>query len=70
MKFASNYFCECGKKAVVFIGLNDPDGTQTPNCRECADEFWIRVMIGFEKFEEREIKRKPKKKFVIKKNII
>ena len=36
----------CGKKAVVFVGLNDPDGTKYPMCRRCADQWRLDCLIA------------------------
>lgn len=37
-----------GKKtaAVVFVGLNDPDGTDYPMCRKHADEWHFEVIVS------------------------
>lgn len=45
IRHAKDYKCSCGKKAVVFVGLNDPDGTDYPKCRKCADEWRVGLMI-------------------------
>ena len=34
----------CGKPAVCFVGLNDPDGTDYPMCRKCADNWHFEVL--------------------------
>lgn len=48
--YAKNYRCtrcpEPKRWAVTFVGLNDPDGTQYPMCREHADEWKLDVMLA------------------------
>ena len=41
----------CGKQAVVFVGLNDPDGTDYPMCRKCADDWQMDVYLEIFKFD-------------------
>jgi len=48
---ASSMKCDCGKKAVCYVGLNDVDGTQFPKCRKCADEWKLKVMIELSKIK-------------------
>jgi len=50
-KYAKDFKCNCGKKAVCFVGLNDPDGTQFPKCRKCADEWKFGLMIELSKID-------------------
>lgn len=49
VRYAKDYKCSCGKKAVVFVGLNDPDGTDYPKCRKCADEWKIGLIMELSK---------------------
>lgn len=50
MKNAKDYKCSrCKKKAVVFVGLNDPDATQYPMCRKDADEWAMEVLLAHSK---------------------
>ncbi len=35
----------CGKQAVVFVGLNDPDATDYPMCRKCADSWKVETTM-------------------------
>ncbi len=45
-KFAKDFKCSrCGKPAVVFVGLNDPDATDYPMCRKCADDWRYEVIV-------------------------
>lgn len=37
--------CECGKQAVAFWPVIDPDIPATPYCRECLDMAKIRVLM-------------------------
>jgi hypothetical protein len=46
VRYAKDFKCDCGKKAVVFVGLNDPDATEYPKCRKCADKWRIELMIA------------------------
>lgn len=49
VRYAKDYICnvpKCGKKAVVFVGLNDPDGTEYPKCRHHADQWHFEVMMA------------------------
>ena len=44
--YAKDYKCNmCGKQAIVFRGLNDPDATQVPYCRKCADKSEYELMV-------------------------
>ena len=36
--------CKCGKKAVCFWPVCDPDILEHPYCRKCVDEAKIRLM--------------------------
>ena len=41
---AKDYKCvKCGKQAVVFFGLADPDGEQEPYCRGCVEKTKMRI---------------------------
>lgn len=45
---AKDYKCfidGCDKQAVVFVGLNDPDGEMFPECREHADSYKLRILL-------------------------
>ena len=43
---AKEFKCSsCEKQAVVFVGLNDPDGTQYPKCRDHADLWKAEIII-------------------------
>ena len=48
--YASGHKCsrckEPKRAADFFVGLNDPDGTQYPMCREHADEWKLDVMLA------------------------
>lgn len=35
-------------QAVVFVGLNDPDGTDYPMCRKHADEWKMELIIALQ----------------------
>ena len=53
--YASDFYCvRCKsqgieKKADVFLGMADPDATQTPYCNDCCkivkDEIYIRLFL-------------------------
>ena len=45
IKYAKDLKCSCGEDAIIFVGLNDPDGTDYPKCRKCADEWRIRLIM-------------------------
>lgn len=48
--YAKDHKCtrckEPKRAAEFFVGLNDPDGTQYPMCREHADEWKLDVMLA------------------------
>jgi len=47
VRYASEFKCSrCGKPAVVFVGLNDPDGTDYPMCRKCADDWHTEILMA------------------------
>lgn len=43
--YAKDFKCPCGKQAEVFVGLADPDATDFPKCRDCADEWEIKLWL-------------------------
>lgn len=46
---------ECGKQAVAFWPVIDPDIPSYPYCRECLDKAKLRMMMDIQKiFEEKE----------------
>ena len=52
-RYAKNEKCNvCGKQAVVFVGLNDPDGTDYPKCRKHADEWRTKLIMEFSDFKD------------------
>lgn len=53
MKASECKCCQCGKQAVAFWPLIDPDIHANPYCRECLDKAKMRVLIeAFGKTEE------------------
>ena len=46
MRKAKDEKCDiCGEQAEVFVGLNDPDGTQYPKCRDHADLWKAEILL-------------------------
>ena len=45
MKATECKCCQCGKQAVAFWPVIDPDIPSQPYCRECLDKVKIRVLI-------------------------
>ena len=45
MKASECKCCKCGKQAVAFWPVVDPDIPATPYCRECLDKAKIRVLM-------------------------
>jgi hypothetical protein len=64
LRYAKDYKCSCGKQAVVFVGLNDPDATEYPKCRKCADAWKIELLRRLEQLDREEEAQKKTKKAV------
>ena len=45
MKASECKCCQCGKQAVAFWPMIDPDIPANPYCRECLDKAKMRVLI-------------------------
>lgn len=45
--------CKCGKQAVCFWPIVDPDITENPYCRECVEKAKIKVLLGFYKIDRK-----------------
>lgn len=45
MKASECKCCQCGKQAVAFWPVIDPDIPSAPYCRECLDKAKTRVLI-------------------------
>ena len=45
--------CLCGKQAVAFWPVFDPDIPSHPYCRECLDKTKLTLMIEFDNVEEK-----------------
>jgi len=45
--------CNCGKKAVCFWPVCDPDIESHPYCRKCVDEAKQRLFIEFAKIDKK-----------------
>ena len=45
MKASDCKCCKCGKQAVAFWPVIDPDIPSYPYCRECLDKAKLRAMI-------------------------
>jgi hypothetical protein len=47
MNYAKDYECvKCGKQAVAFWPVIDPDIPSSPYCRKCLDEAQTRVLLA------------------------
>lgn len=44
--------CVCGKQAVAFWPIIDPDIPGHPYCRKCLDKAKMKIMIGLIKHEK------------------
>ena len=54
IRYAKNEKCNvCAKQAVVFVGLNDPDGTDYPKCRKHADHWFMSVMLDVQSLKDK-----------------
>ena len=54
MKKASDCKCvECGKQAVAFYPVMDPDIPAYPYCRECLDKFKMELLIKLEEVDKK-----------------
>ena len=62
LKYAKDYKCACGEQAVAFVGLNDPDGTQYPKCRKCADAWKMELLMRLEELDNKEMLLKSYRK--------
>lgn len=51
--YAKDCKCACGKKAVAFWPMCDPDIPHHPYCRECLDEAKMRLTIEIFKVNEK-----------------
>lgn len=45
--------CECGKQAVAFWPVIDPDVPSYPYCRECLDKAKMELMIKLEEIDKK-----------------
>lgn len=56
MKASECKCCVCGKQAVAFWPIVDPDITPSPYCRECLDkakaELMIKLNEAYKKWKE------------------
>lgn len=44
--------CECGKQAVAFWPVCDPDIPSYPYCRECLDKAKMELMVMLKKIDD------------------
>lgn len=56
MKASDCKCCVCGKQAVAFWPVIDPDIPSEPYCRGCLDKAKMQVLIDTFKMTEREAK--------------
>ena len=56
MKASECKCVECGKPAVAFWPVIDPDIPSNPYCRECLDKAKLRVLMDVFKYDEKEAK--------------
>ena len=54
LRWAKNYKCimDCGRKAVCFWPMVDPDIRENPYCRKCVEEAKFRVLTEIFKKEK------------------
>ena len=55
MKASDYRCCECGKKAVAFFPVFDPDVPAYPYCRSCLDKAKTELVIKLIDLERNEI---------------
>ena len=53
MKASECKCCECGKQAVAFWPVCDPDIPFYPYCRECLDKAKRELMIKLEEIDKK-----------------
>jgi len=56
MKASECKCCQCGKQAVAFWPVIDPDIPSNPYCRKCLDKAKIRLLV--ELYDKTEIEAK------------
>ena len=56
MKASECKCVKCGKPAVAFWPVIDPDIPSNPYCRECLDKAKLRVLMDVFKYDEKEAK--------------
>lgn len=56
MKASECKCCVCGKPAVAFWPLIDPDIPEQPYCRKCLDKAKVKVLIKSFAFSEKQAK--------------
>jgi len=54
MKASECKCCQCGKQAVAFWPVIDPDIPSNPYCQECLDKAKMRVLIETFGYTEKE----------------
>jgi len=58
--------CKCGKQAVCFFPVFDPDIQSYPYCRKCMDDTKMKLIMQFskidKKFNKKPLKNKMKNK--------
>lgn len=52
--------CQCGKRAVCFWPIIDPDIPSSPYCRKCVDNAKMRVLMEMQKVNEEYDQKKKK----------
>ena len=53
MKASECKCCECGKPAVAFWPVCDPDIPSYPYCRKCLDKVKMELMIKFQEINKK-----------------
>ena len=53
MKASECKCCACGKQAVAFWPICDPDIPSYPYCRECLDKVKMELMIKLEEIDKK-----------------
>ena len=52
MKATDCKCCICGKQAVAFWPLVDPDIPEQPYCRECLDKQKIQLLVNLGRYDK------------------
>ena len=53
MKASDCKCCKCGKQAVAFWPVIDPDIPSQPYCRECLDKVKLKLLIELSKIDNK-----------------